>query len=379
MTLKASGSNYEQTMTTTPVDMMSEEWMDDIQASIDSATSLNSSNKMTVKKTSALAARGLDSFKLFQDKKFVSGYQNLVTIQPLNKSKTRGWFIRKSDLDTCGWTATEDQFVKGSVIWNYKQTFGMAPNTSVEEGLNFVEPRLQVLLRSPLMVEETSGMRQTIGTFDDPDVKELFEADKIASDLANSKGEMYKRKYSVRTKYLVYILTQDNKRAHKIPMVLTLKGLNGTDASEKIRLYEKEMSKCLSKALDSEVPLAFNEKFYATTVFAPVLANEMRGANNVEICAIESFDIPAYSNQEEAIESLNRLSIPDEDRESTWKFQELFNDYINQHAKQDAEKLGGAYGIKAGVEILPVSRTSDVEVKALPARNEMTGEDESLL
>jgi hypothetical protein len=379
MTLKASGSNYEQTMTTTPVDMMSEEWMDDIQASTDSATSLKSSNKMTVKKTSALATRGLDSFKLFQDKKFVSGYQNLVTIQPLNKSKTRGWFIRKSDLDTCGWTATEDQFVKGSVIWNYKQTFGMAPNTSVEEGLNFVEPRLQVLLRSPLMVEETSGMRQTIGTFDDPDVKELFEADKIASDLANSKGEMYKRKYSVRTKYLVYILTQDNKRAHKIPMVLTLKGLNGTDASEKIRLYEKEMSKCLSKALDSEVPLAFNEKFYATTVFAPVLANEMRGANNVEICAIESFDIPAYSNQEEAIESLNRLSIPDEDRESTWKFQELFNDYINQHAKQDAEKLGGAYGIKAGVEILPVSRISDVEVKALPARNEMTGEDESLL
>ncbi len=366
-------------MTTTPVDIMSEEWMDDIQASTDSATSLKSSNKMTVKKTSALATRGLDSFKLFQDKKFVSGYQNLVTIQPLNKSKTRGWFIRKSDLDTCGWTATEDQFVKGSVIWNYKQTFGMAPNTSVEEGLNFVEPRLQVLLRSPLMVEETSGMRQTIGTFDDPDVKELFEADKIASDLANSKGEMYKRKYSVRTKYLVYILTQDNKRAHKIPMVLTLKGLNGTDASEKIRLYEKEMSKCLSKALDSEVPLAFNEKFYATTVFAPVLANEMRGANNVEICAIESFDIPAYSNQEEAIESLSRLSIPDEDRESTWKFQELFNDYINQHAKQDAEKLGGAYGIKAGVEILPVSRTSDVEVKALPARNEMTGEDESLL
>jgi hypothetical protein len=190
---------------------------------------------------------------------------------------------------------------------------------------------------------------------------------------------MYKRKYSVRTKYLVYILTEDNKRAHKIPMVLTLKGLNGTDVSEKIKMYEKEMSKCLSKALDSEVPLAFNEKFYATTVFAPVLANEMRGANNVEICAIESFDIPDYSTQEDAIASLNRLSIPDEDRESTWKFQDMFSDYINQHARQDAEKLGGAYGIKDGVEILPVSRTTDVEVKALPARDAVTGEDDSLL
>ena len=366
-------------MTTTTVDMMSEAWIDKIEAETKpSEQTFKTSTKMAVKKTSSLATRGLDSFLAFQSKEFISGYQNLVTIQPLNKSKTRGWFVRNSDLDTCGWSATQDQFAKGSVLWNYKQTFGMAPNTSVEEGLNFTEPRLQILLRSPLMVEETTGMRQTIGTFDHPDVKEVWDADKLAADLANSKGEMYKRRYSVRTKYLVYILTEDNARAHKIPMVLTLKGLNGTDVSEKIKLYEKEMSKCLSKALDSEIPLAFNEKFYATTVFAPVLANEMRGANNVEICAIESFDIPDYSNQETAVESLNRMSIPDEDRASTWKYQEMFNDYINQHSRQDAEKLGGAYGIKHGVQILPANRAESVDVKALPARDETTGEDFSL-
>ena len=333
-------------------------------------------SELTTKNTSALATRGLDSFKLFQAKEFITGYQGIVTIQPLNKSKVRGWFVRKTDLDTCGWTATEDQFAKDSVIWNYKQTFGMAPNTSIEEGLNFTEPRMQILLRSPLMVEETTGIRQTIGSFDNPEIKELWDADKVASELANSKGEMYRRRYSVRTKYLVYILTQDNKRAHKVPIVLTLKGLNGTDASDKIKLYEKEMSKCLSKALGAEVPLAFNEKFYATTVFIPVLANEMRGANNVEICAIESFEIPNYSSQENAIESLNRLSIPDEDRESTWKCQEMFVDYINQHAYQDAQRLGGAYGIKEGVRILPVSRAVDAETKVLAsAQDPDTGEN----
>ena len=371
--------HYEHTMTQTPIDPLTDQWMDEFESETSVPPSLKTLKKMTTKKTSALATRGLDSFRMFQSKEFVSGYQNLVTIQPLNKSKVRGWFVRKSDLDTCGWTATEEQFAKGSVIWDYKQTFGMAPNTSIEEGLNFTAPRLQVLLRSPLMVEETTGMRQTIGTFDDLSVKELWEADKIAADLANSKGEMYKRKYSVRTKYLVYVLTEQNQRAHKMPMVLTLKGLNGTDVSEKIKLYEKEMSKCLSKALDAEVPLNFNEKFFATTVFVPVLANEMRGANNVEICAIESFDIPEYATQEEAVESLSRMSIPDEDRESTWKYQEMFNDYINVHARQDAQKLNGAYGIKDGVEILPASRTMDaVDVKALPARNELTGEDASL-
>jgi len=367
-------------MTQAPLDPVTDQWMNQFESEIATPPSLKTLKKMTTKKTAALATRGLDSFRMFQSKEFVSGYQNLVTIQPLNKSKVRGWFVRKSDLDTCGWTATEDEFAKGSVIWDYKQTFGMAPNTSIEEGLNFTEPRLQILLRSPLMVEETSGMRQTIGTFEDPEVKQMFENDRLAADLENSKGNMYKRKYSVRTKYLVYVLTQDNKRAHKIPMVLTLKGLNGTDVSDKVKLYEKEMSKCLSKALDSEVPLAFNEKFYATTVFVPVLANEMRGANNVEICAIESFEIPDYSSQDAAVESLGRLSIPDEDRESTWKMQEMFDDYINQHARQDAQKLGGAYGIKEGVQILPVSRNSDsVEVKALPARDELTGEDQSLL
>ena len=338
---------------------------------------MSTTTNLTVKKSSALSKRSLDSFRMFQSKEFVSGYQNLVTIQPLNKSKTRGWFIRKSDLDTCNWTAKETDFDKGSVIWDYKQTFGLAPNTSIEEGLNFTMPRLQILLRSPLMVEETTGMRQTIGTFEDPAVKELFDADKTAAELANAKGEMYKRKYSVRTKYLVNVLTKDNLPAHEIPIVLTLKGLNGTDMAEKVKMYEKEMSKCLCKALDAEVPLAFNEKFFATTVFVPTLANEMRGANNVEICAIEGFDIPDYSSQDVAVESLDSLTIPDDNRERAWKFQELFSDYINQHAKQDAEKLGGSYGLKPGLEIAPANRT--IETLALPAQQgNPTGEDASL-
>ena len=60
-------------------------------------------------------------------------------------------------------------------------------------------------------------------------------------------------KYSVRTKYLVNILTKDNVPAHKIPIVLTLKGLNGTDMAEKVKMYEKEMSKCV-QSTDAGAP-----------------------------------------------------------------------------------------------------------------------------
>jgi hypothetical protein len=120
MTLNSSTVHYEQTMTQTPIDPLTDQWMDNIQAENNVPPSLNTLKKMTAKKTTALATRSIDSFKLFQAKEFVSGYQNLVTIQPLNKSKTRGWFVRKSDLDVCDWSAAEDQFAKGSVIWNYK-------------------------------------------------------------------------------------------------------------------------------------------------------------------------------------------------------------------------------------------------------------------
>ena len=62
----------------------------------------------------------------------------------------------------------------------------------------------------------------------------------------------------------------------------------------------------------------FNEKFNSTTVFIPTLASDMRGSNNVEICGIESFEAPQYSTQDEAVESLSNLTIPDDDRDDTW-------------------------------------------------------------
>ena len=61
-------------MTTTPVDMMSEAWIDKIEAETKpSEQTFNTSKKMAVKKTSSsLATRGLDSFLAFQSKEFIS-------------------------------------------------------------------------------------------------------------------------------------------------------------------------------------------------------------------------------------------------------------------------------------------------------------------
>ena len=121
----------------------------------------------TEKSSEISKSRDISSFAMFKQKEFVQSYQAPVSVQPLNKSKVVGWFIRMSELEACKWTAQESDFEEGSVLWNYKQTFGRPPKTSVEYGLNFVSPRVQILLKSPLMIEETGNMKQIIGTFDD--------------------------------------------------------------------------------------------------------------------------------------------------------------------------------------------------------------------
>ena len=336
---------------------------------------MTASCTMTPKQTKTSSKRDASSFSIFSNEKFISGYQSLVTLQPLNKTKRRGWFIRNDDLNTCKWNAVPGDFESGTALFDYQQEFGMKPNLKVEKGINFVNPRVQFLLRSPLMIEQATEMRRIVGKFDDPDVRAMFDADKAAQELANSKNEMYKRKYVVRTKYLVFIVTKENERAHELPIVLTMKGLNGTDLAEKVRLFEKEMGKCLNKATMQELPLTYNEKFNGTTIFDCELVSDMRGTNNVEICAVESFEAPDYSTIDKALESLHSLSIPDKDREDTWKVQKLWKNFINQHSAEDAKKLGGNYGMKEGIQILPVGHT--IETKALPSRDETTGEDQA--
>jgi len=333
----------------------------------------------TKKKTALATSRSIDSYLVFKQEDFIKDIK-FVTMQPLNKSKVRGWFIQESDFESCKWNATEDDFETGSALFGYKHTFGQGDKTKSEIGINFIQPRIQIILRSPLMIEETSWPSTTIGSFQDPEAKELWEADKAAAAIAASKKDTtYKRKYQARTKYLINILKKDNTPAHEIPIVLTIKGLNGSDISDKITFFQDEMGKCLSKALGQEAPLKYNEKFFCTTVFVPTLVNDIKGKFQNDICSVESFDAPDYSTQEAAVESLHRLTIPDEARELAWDQQQdkWYKQYINKHYAQDAKNLGGGYGLKPGLNILPQGIDDTKAEQAIPV-GAGTGEDTSL-
>jgi len=328
-------------------------------------------------KSTAITKRRADSFKRFSDPEFKSGYQQLATLQPLNKSKRMGWFLKEQDLPHCEWTADEEalnypEHVKGAVIFNYEQSFGgYGAKKKLEKGINFTAIRFQILHVSPLIIQETEGNKEMIGTFDQQIAKNLFDEDKAKA----AEDSNYKRQYTVRTMYCGFILTKENRRAHAKPVVLSIKGLNGVDLSRKKRDFDRTIEACLNKVNEEDVSATFGDKVHALTVFSCSFERASEGERGVEICGIESYERPLAETVEDAAEALDQFMVPEDDYERTWLDQERYKGYIKSYCDMIAAKLGGQYGIKAGVEILPAT----TEKAALPAStNNPTGEDASL-
>ena len=324
---------------------------------------------------SSIKKRSASDFQRFSNAQYKSGYQTLATLQPLNKSKRMGWFLKEQDIPHCEWTASEEdmeypEHPKGAVMFNYEQLFGgHGSNKKLERGINFTAIRFQRLHASPLIIQETGGNKEMIGTFDHPVAKQLFDEDK---ELAEKESD-YKRKYTVRTMYCIYILTKDNKRAHNKPMVLSIKGLNGVDLSKKTKDFDRAVESCLNRVNEEEISATFSEQVHALSVFSCSFERAMEGQRGVEICGIESFEMPLAESIEEAAEALDTFMIKEEDYEKTWSDQEKYKGYIQSYCEMLQANLNG-YGIKEGVEILPAAASA---TKALPSSNP-TGEDASL-
>lgn len=321
--------------------------------------------------------RNADSFKIFSAPEYKSGFQPLATLQPLNKSKRMGWFIKEEELTNCEWTASEDdmnypEHAKGAVMFGYEQIFGgFGSQKKAEKGINFTAIRFQILHVSPLMIQETEGSRQLIGTFDHPIAKAQFDEDKIkAQDDPN-----YKRQFTIRTLYCGFVLTKENKRAHAKPVVLSIKGLNGVDLSRKKKEFDKTIEACLNKVNEEEVSATFSEKIHALTVFSCSFERAMEGERGVEICGIESYERPvSIETKDEAAEALDQFMIPEDAYEAAWKDQVRYKGYIKAYTEMIAARLNGQYGIAPGVEILPEGQTT----ASLPPAENPTGEDSSL-
>lgn len=324
--------------------------------------------------SSAIATRSADSFLMFKQPEYMVGMHPLGTLQPLVGNEA-GFFVKQETLATCNWTATEDDFDEGTVLWNHTHRFRTGAR---DQGHFFTNPNLCFVLQSGiLIVEEGPDTKQRIlGDFNDEELKRRFELDKLEV----AEGRKKNRELNTRTKYLVFILTKDYKPAHERPIVLTTKGLVSVELNNNLQEFNKEMDKCLSVYLQNTA-MKFDQRVSATRVFRPTLEIGNRGDNNVTVVCIDNFVRPSYATKEEAFTSLDLLTIPESDWQKIWDIQDdpFYQDYINVHSNQDAAKLKGAYGLADGVSLKPAGFQDQA---ALPSanipENNPTGEDASL-
>ena len=339
---------------------------------------------MTPSKAAALSTRSFDSFNIFKDPEYITGIQGLGTVQPLVDDREEGlayFGIKEENWKTCKWTATEKDFEKGSVLFDEIHVFGSRKKERMHK---FISPRIQIIHASNILVVDdyitdpkTGNSKNIIvGDLSMEGVKEAFEKDQKAQQKALLDNKPYNRQYSTRTKYLVNILTKENKPAHEVPMVLTLKGLASVDLSDKIKEFQVKMDKCLSAAQGLGSGVKFDKRVKSLYVFIPTLTAQIKGSRKNEICAVESVRLPEYTDQESAQAEIIELTVPDEAREKTWAQLEdsFLGDYINRHSAQEAAKLHGAYGTAEGVPALLPQGSVQVLPAELSNRKEDTGE-----
>ena len=83
------------------------------------------------------------------------------------------------------------------------------------------------------------SMNIIVGDLSMPEVSEAF-AD---AEQGKQPGE-HLESIQLELKYLVNILTKDNKPAHEVPLVLTLKGIASKKLSEDLKDFYKSMDRC---------------------------------------------------------------------------------------------------------------------------------------
>lgn len=346
---------------------------------------MTQSTKMTPSKTKPSSITNFDAtFSMFKGPEFIIGMENFATLQPLHNTQQAYWAIKEEYWKTCKWTATEDDFEKDSVIWNTSHRFSEG---NVEKVHAFTKPRIQIIHTSEILVVDEfikdrrtgKSMNMIIGDLSMPHIAKAFQVDREEADARLEKGKPANRQYSARTKYLINILTKDNCPAHKIPIVLTIKGMASKDLGDMLKEFYKHMNKCYSTGLELKSSMKFDDRTQSTFVFKPNLEvtsfKVLKGKNTISICAIKGYEKPDYSTVEKAKESMFSFSIPKENFEPTWeqmKSEELAN-YINKHSEGEAKKLDGKYGIAEGVPALMPK-----VIEALPEGADDTGEDAAL-
>lgn len=223
------------------------------------------STSRTVKKI-MLSTTACDEFLSSEYDAPLTSYPFAQIINDKYKSQC-GFFISTDNLSQADFQIPDDAEYH-TVVWGSGER---------SQGLLIDSPRLLVIRSTPLYMEERStGLY--LGGYD----AGIYR---------------YRRQDIVlKTKYLIFFVSEDNQLLHSIPMQLTMKGVAGATFGEHLSKFRSELEQAFAVAYGVRVARK-NEKFHAHGVFHLTTAPEQRGDEyKVWVCVTTGHEQPTQDN-----------------------------------------------------------------------------------
>ncbi len=255
----------------------------------------------------------------FDTADFAPEKQTLPWLQVLHNEDPdkAGFFLTSDNVETSGirilsnWRTHKARFKSGETN---RATGKFEANTS--EGVIFNQARMLVLRPGELSMYTKrlgNNPESYLGRFD------------YATYQEQKSGLVLK------TKYLIYLLSEDNQLLHESPLQFNVKGCFGATFSEHLKAFQSELQRCYGKQR--------GDKFLINGVFAVSTASELRGQapDTAFVTVVDSHGVPAKDNwkqeyfvgydevlrekllqEYESFASFNTKNLPQEETEQTF-------------------------------------------------------------
>lgn len=202
----------------------------------------------------------------FDSAAYESQRQSLPYLQMLNAQDPNqsGFFITVPNAEAVNFTPTPDWLP-------HTATF---QNGSSAEGYRSLVARFLILHRSPLLMFERES-----GEFLGPYRKALYERSSMM----------------LKTRYLVFLVSQDKRLLHTSPLLLTAKGAFCGSFGEAVEQFRQAMSKAYSAATEAKQPRG--ERFMALSILVVRVQPELKGqAKKSWVCSVADCGVLTVEN-----------------------------------------------------------------------------------
>lgn len=195
-----------------------------------------------------------------EDEAYQSDQQSLPFLQFLNDQDPdcSGLFISIENIEVSGFTQNAN--------WTqHKAKF----KSATAEGFRALTPRLAIVRQSGLLMYDRAT-KDYIGHY--------------------KKDEYNRSVHVLKTRYLVFVLGEDNKPLHASPMMLTTKGSVCGSFGQNLKAFRDAVNGLTKKRM--------GYRFHSLWAFCPVLRPELKGTGGEKswVTSIDSVDLPTPEN-----------------------------------------------------------------------------------